>query len=244
MTIEAVTFDFHNTIAICDDWFQLEIRELVPELLRWHQHQTGRDNPIASAEDALKTYRILRQDIMEHGRERDAIDCAMYVLKALDVYVPETVVREGVEALMRQTLPGSHPVTGVVDAIRTLSARGVRLGVISNAVYHPFLEWSLTKFGVLDCFDVVVTSASAGYYKSRPELYRGTLERLGTQAECSVHIGDSCRFDVLGARAAGMRTVHYAPGEFDRVCDEADLQLASLVGLADTLFDHFGGEPT
>jgi hypothetical protein len=41
-----------------------------------------------------------------------------------------------------------------------------------------------------------------------------------------------------------MRTVHYAPGEFDRVCDEADLQLESLVGLADTLFDHFGGEPT
>ena len=34
MAIRAVTLDFHNTIARCERWFALEVRELVPEILR------------------------------------------------------------------------------------------------------------------------------------------------------------------------------------------------------------------
>ncbi len=33
MPIRAVTIDFHNTLAWCDRWFALEVRELVPEVL-------------------------------------------------------------------------------------------------------------------------------------------------------------------------------------------------------------------
>jgi putative hydrolase of the HAD superfamily len=165
----------------------------------------------------------------------------MHVLQALNVDIPNSVVREGVDDLMRATLAGSQPVDGVINAVRALSESGVRLGVISNAVYHPFLEWSLAKFGILDCFDVVVTSASAGYYKTRPELYLGTLDRLDAIPERSIHIGDSCRFDVQGARNAGMHAVLYSPELSDVRCVEADIEVSTLVGIVPLLFDHFGG---
>jgi FMN hydrolase / 5-amino-6-(5-phospho-D-ribitylamino)uracil phosphatase len=54
---------------------------------------------------------------------------------------------------------------------------------------------------------VVITSASAGFYKSRAELYVHAAELLGATPERMVHVGDSFRFDVAGARRAGMRTV-------------------------------------
>ena len=81
------------------------------------------------------------------------------------------------------------------------------MGIVSSAVYHPFLEWTLEAFGIRDAFHVVITSASAGFYKSRAELYVHAAELLGATPQRMVHVGDSFRFDVAGASRAGMGTV-------------------------------------
>ena len=39
----AVTLDFHNTLAQCESWFELEVRGLLPRFLEWHAGETGRD---------------------------------------------------------------------------------------------------------------------------------------------------------------------------------------------------------
>lgn len=237
LTIDTVTFDFHNTLAWCDDWFQLEIRTLVPALLRWHGGVAHDDSSTADA--AVELYRALRLEIIHHGHERDAVSCAMHVLDQLGIEIERDVVERGVADVMRDALGTSQPVPGVVDAVRQLADRGLRLGVISNAVYHPFLEWSLEKFEIADLFDVVVTSASAGYYKTRPELYHDTLARLGSNPTRTVHIGDSYRFDVLGARAAGMKTVWFDTGHEEGAGDAADLRVMTLDGLAARVLESF-----
>src|SRR5262249_61886466 len=101
---------------------------------------------------------------------------------------------------------------------------------VASAVYHPFLEWTLERFGIRDAFAVVTTSASAGYYKSRPEIYLQTLQRLEVDPARSVHVGDSWRFDVVGARRAGMRTVLIAAEHDPAAWEEftPDLVVASL----------------
>ena len=108
---------------------------------------------------------------------------------------------------MRGALDEAMPMVGAVETVKALASVGVRLGIVSSAVYHPFLEWTLERFEIRDAFTVVTTSASAGYYKSRPEIYWETLRELRATAINSVHIGDSVRFDVGGAQRAGMRTV-------------------------------------
>lgn len=237
LAIDTVTFDFHNTLASCDEWFQLEIRTLVPALLRWRGDGGDVDHTMAAT--AVELYRALRLEIIHHGNERDAVSCAMDVLAKLGIDIDRPTVERGVADLMRDALATAEPVAGAVEAVRQLAGTGLRLGIISNAVYHPFLEWSLAKFGISDQFDVVVTSASAGYYKSRPELYHFTLERLGSDPERTVHIGDSYRFDVLGARAAGMHTVWYDTGHHEGAGEDADLRVTTLEGLAPTLLDRF-----
>ena len=207
MNGQAITFDFHNTLATCPEWFELEVRRLPSGFLRWWADSRGPRFVNALAEEADFRYRDLRRDIIEHGNELTAEACLATVFGAMSLTVPEADVAAGVEHLMRGALAEVSPIPGAIEAVIAIHAAGVPVGVVSSAVYHPFLEWTLDSFGVQDAIQVVITSASAGYYKSRPELYWHAAERLGVAPDRIVHVGDSLRFDVAGAGKAGMGTV-------------------------------------
>jgi HAD superfamily hydrolase (TIGR01509 family) len=177
---------------------------------------------------------------MEHGEEQDAYDCTLQVLAQLGRSVDSAIVRSGVDDVMRTALEGSMPVPGVVQAVRDLCANDVALAVVSSAVHHDFLEWSLEKFSILSCFEHVVTSASCGFYKSRTEIYEHTLQRLNVSPSDAVHVGDSYRYDVETATRAGMRTVWYAREHRDGDGNGAGLTVTDLTGLSPLILDHFG----
>ena len=243
MTLRAVTLDFHNTIARCDRWFELEVRELVPEVLRLlaERGEVGANGE--HSERARAAYRALRQEIVASGEERDALDCALATLTAVEVALPESAVAAAIEDLMREALVEAEPMPGVVEAVRALRARGLRLGVVSSAVHHPFLDWTLARFGLGDAFTTIITSASSGFYKSRPEIYQVALRDLGVAATETIHVGDSYRFDVQGARRAGLRTVWYAPTDvaLAQPDNEADATIADLATLP-TVIATLAGE--
>ena len=229
----AVTFDFHDTLARCDAWFELEVRRLASSFLRWQAGRTGeRHEPavLAAADDA---YRRLRESIVADGRELPAEVCVARVLAELALPVDAATIACGIEALMRETAAEARPVTGALETVQAPRTAEVRLGIISSAVYPPFLEWTLERFALSDAFADVTTSAGAGFYKSRPELFRQALAALGARPECSVHVGDSYRFDVAGAQRAGMKTVWLRPvaARFPDG-DPPDLTIDSLDGAA------------
>ncbi|MDQ3549535.1 MAG: HAD family hydrolase [Chloroflexota bacterium] len=242
MPLKAVTFDFHNTIAECDDWFQLEVRDLVPRFLDWLAEHDGSTVTGEELDAAVLHYRALRVEIMEHGVERDAYDCTHDVLGLLGRSVDPAIVRRGVDEVMRAALPGSTPVSGVVATVRDLCANGIELAVVSSAVHHDFLDWSLAKFGIQDCFSHVVTSASCGFYKSRTEIYEHVLKRLNLSAAATVHVGDSHRYDVETATRAGMQTVWFSREYREGEPTAADLTVTSLEGLSALILDHFGAD--
>lgn len=227
-----VTFDFHDTIARCDRWFQMEIRELVPSFLVWHSGRTGQSTPDPELlQTGREAYAALRARISRTGIEQDAVSCLATVLPGLGFTVPNADIRHGVDVLMAATFDDDVvPLPGVIETVDYLSRSGVRLGVISSAVYSPFLHWTLDRFGIACHFALVLTSADVGYYKSHPGIYLRAAERLGVAPEDIVHVGDSFRFDVEGARPAGYRTV-WVQG--DRPLPDgqpANLTLPDLVG--------------
>ena len=234
MNRQAITFDFHNTLATCPEWFELEVRHLPSSFLRWWSDRDGRRLAPDVLDEADARYRQLRHEIMEHGNELTAEACLENVFAAMRLHVSEDDVRSGVADLMRGALAGAVPIPGAVATVRGIHEAGVPIGIVSSAVFHPFLEWTLESFGIRDAFDVVITSASAGFYKSRAELYVHAAELLGATPEQMVHVGDSLRFDVGGARRAGMGTV-WLRG--DRIESEdpsirPDLVLTTLVEAA------------
>jgi HAD superfamily hydrolase (TIGR01509 family) len=235
----AVTLDFHDTLARCDSWFELEVRGLLPRFLEWHALDVGAPLASETREQAAKVYREIRKAVIESGYELTAAACVATGLERLGLHATEAQIDRGVEQLMRGTLYDLSPIPGALDLIAGLRQAGVRLGIVSSAVYHPFLGWALEAFGVADDFVSVVTSASAGFYKSRIEIYANALAQLEVEPARAVHVGDSWRWDAGTAKHAGMKTVwlNAKNAEADIV---PDLEIRTLQGAAPAILGLLG----
>ena len=237
-----VTFDFHNTLAVCDPWFSLEIRDLPVDVLR----DLAPDALDCADPEALRaSYRALRQDVIASGREVDALTSVERVLAAHGVALAREQVARSIDRLMREALEHAAPVPGAVETVRAVAADGHAVGVVSSAVYHPFLEWTLDAFGLRDALAFVITSVSSGIYKSDPAIYRQAMTTAGASPERSLHVGDSLRWDVATARQAGMRTIWFANGHADVFAREGegplpDLTIHSMVGAAPLILERLG----
>jgi FMN phosphatase YigB (HAD superfamily) len=207
MSDQAITFDFHNTLATCPQWFELEVRRLPSTFLKIWSDKDGQAITPEQLSAADQSYRQLRAEIIDHGNELTAADCLEKVLASVELPVPRSEIEAGIESIMLGVLDEAAPIEGAVETVRAVHEAGIPVGVVSSAVYHPFLEWTLEKFGISDAIQVIVTSASAGFYKSRPEIYWHAAELIGAAPKQMVHVGDSLRFDVGGAARAGFGTV-------------------------------------
>jgi len=239
MNTAAITFDFHNTLADCPEWFELEVRHLPSAFLTWLAAQDGPSYSDAVLVDADDRYRSLRREIMDHGNELTAEQSLRVIFDAMTIPADDALIQDGVAVLMRDAAEKAVPIPGAVETVQAIADAGIRLGVVSSAVYHPFLEWTLEEFGIKDAFASIVTSASAGYYKSRPEIYLYAADMLTAVPRQMVHVGDSLRFDVGGASRVGMGTVWLqTPGKSGDGSDYVpDLTVSTLVNSASGILD-------
>src|SRR5437763_3184337 len=111
---------------------------------------------------------------------------------------------------------------GVKDGLRALAALGLPMGVVSNS--DGSVEGDLRSQGI--CYapqaagpdaegvpmGVIVDSAVVGVAKPDPRIFGFALDALNVPASGTVlHVGDSLRYDVAGALAAGLQPVHMDP---------------------------------
>lgn len=231
-----ITFDFHNTLAHCDTWFELEVFTLASEV--------ARDLRFDIAPEPLNaTYRTLRQRVLETGTELSAVEGATLTLAEHDLRPTEDAIVASVSRLMRAAASDLHAVPGAVETVRYLHAEGYSLGVVSSAAHHEFLEWALAEFGILDFFGFILTSASVGIYKSRPALYEHAMSIARADPATSLHIGDSMKWDVETASIAGMHTAWLVSIQRHPSSARPDLTFTSLVGAGPTIHSYMCGLP-
>lgn len=235
---EAITFDFHNTLIECDEWFDIEVHTLVSDVLRYWHDLGEIEVPAQVIANADAEYRKLRQAIHSHGHELPADRAVRAILDRIGYSLPWDAIDIALDSIMRGAFQFARPVEGAPETVASLARDGFRLGIVSIAVHHDFLIWSLERFGMIDLFDRITTSASCGFYKSRPEIYWSALADLGADPKKSLHIGDSLRFDVGGANRAGMRAAWYQrPAATDVPTAELapDLIVSTMAGAAPAL---------
>jgi putative hydrolase of the HAD superfamily len=92
----------------------------------------------------------------------------------------------------------------LLDALRE---RGLRLGLVSNAVDPPWLlHRDLEELGVAERLDVAVFSSEVGVRKPHPAIFERALGGLGVEPGQALFVGDRLENDVAGAAAVGMHT--------------------------------------
>ena len=184
----AITFDFHNTLIQCDPWFDLEVSGLPAGVARALDDAHDLNSRVDEA-TLVSTYRALRSEIIAHGNELNAIEGVVETFRRVNVDLCAGDVEAIIDSLFRPLVPVSVVAEGVLETLEHLRSRDVQIGVVSSAVHHDFLEWTLEHHGLRSHFDVVVTSASCGYYKSRPEIFLAACESLGSSPDQSTTPG-------------------------------------------------------
>jgi putative hydrolase of the HAD superfamily len=91
--------------------------------------------------------------------------------------------------------------------LRERHADGLRLAMCTNNVREWEPRWR-PMLPVDELFEVVIDSAFVGARKPEPRIYEIVLERLGVRGEECVFL-DDFEVNCEGARAAGMRAVHF-----------------------------------
>jgi putative hydrolase of the HAD superfamily len=91
--------------------------------------------------------------------------------------------------------------------LETLRERGLKLGLVSNAIDPPdLLHRDLAELGVAERLDVAVFSSEVGRRKPDPLIFERALERLGVAPPQALMVGDRVATDIAGAKALGMKT--------------------------------------
>ncbi len=240
MAIEAVTFDFWNTLVreqpdawdrrsrawsamLAEEGHEVSDEELAAAMeVGWSAHQRHWiDNTPFGAADAVEImFDVLGVD---HGGELSERFVAVITDPPMDAY------------------PRLNP--GVLDVLEALSEAGVRIGIICDVGLTPstVLRRFLEIQGALDAFDHWSFSDEVGVFKPDAKIFRHALEGLGGVAsDRAVHVGDLRRTDVFGAQSMGMIAVRYTgvyddPGMPDSPVIEGDHVLADHTDLLEII---------
>ncbi len=120
------------------------------------------------------------------------------------------------------------PYPGVVDCLKTLQAKGVKMAVCTNKPLAPALT-ILEGLGLAEYFDIVVGGDTYAHNKPHPEPLLGCVSQLDVNFNDCVYVGDS-ETDALTAANTKMTFALFSGGY--RNTPTQDMA-------KDFLFDHF-----
>ena len=205
--IQAVTFDFWNTIARVPSGAMSEAR---------------RRAVVAACEECgveVEAERLARslEEVGQHWENSWGAGEHLHPREGAEMLVRALGVEGAGEELVAEAFLGAGKEAelelspGIGQTLEELAGRGVRLGIVCDVGFTrgELLRGLLAEEGLLDHFSGWAFSDEVGHYKPSPQIFEAALAALDAEPGEAMHVGDLRRTDVAGAAALGMRTVRY-----------------------------------
>ncbi|HEY2480318.1 MAG TPA: HAD family hydrolase [Solirubrobacterales bacterium] len=208
MTIEAVTFDFWNTIAVAPAAGAMREARLAAVLAACESCGLELDSEqvAAGVAEVIRS----RERSWEEGRHVSPDEGAATLVESLAV---EAVEAEAIGAAFLDAGRRAELVLApeIGASLERLRDDGLVLGIVCDAGFTggAMLRELLDRAGLLGHFSGWAFSDEVGAYKPAPEIFETALGQLGHEPAAAAHVGDLRRTDVAGSRALGMRSVRY-----------------------------------
>ena len=233
MQIEALTFDFWNTLYKIPEEKERSFRRLNEMQAlsgSFGQHRQADAIMRAIKETWEYTYWLQRRegyDIGPHGQVEQ-------IVKRLEMTIDDAQFEEFYQMFIGYLLICPPEMNDGVREVLPVLAERYRLAVICNTRLHT-RHASAGNHGKRRnrrFFQEKVFSDEVRWAKPNPLIFEHTLLLLGTAADAAAHIGDDPTTDLKGARAAGMTAVWLAPQAEDGQAD-CDYHIRHLRELLD-----------
>jgi FMN phosphatase YigB (HAD superfamily) len=205
--IEAVTFDFWNTIAHEPPGTMNEARR---RAVAAACEEGGAEVEAERLLAGLAEVGRAQQRSWSEGKHFAPREAAAMLVRSLGVEgAAEELVAEAF--LMAGRGAELNLAPGIGECLAALDERGVRLGIVCDAGFTggALLREFLDRAGLLGRFSGWAFSDEVGHYKPSPQIFEAALGALGAEPEAAMHVGDLRRTDIAGAAAVGMRTARY-----------------------------------
>lgn len=236
--IEAVTFDFWNTIATVPPGAMNEARMRgIRAACEGHGVEVEAELLVAALEEASSSW----ERSWAAGRHLHPQEAVETLVRSLGVEgaAREMVAEAFLGAGREVELEFAPAIRGCLEA---LDARGIRMGIVCDVGFSggELLRELLAEEELLGYFGGWGFSDEVGHYKPAPQIFEAALRRLEAQPGEALHVGDLRRTDVAGAAALGMKTVRYRgmnPEGDSEAGPEADRVIDSHTELLDAIAD-------
>ena len=211
--IRAITFDLWNTLLVEKSYIERRL-SILSEALK----AEGQNIPLDALESAYSTAQRRHNELWskEH-RHYPLAERLDNILKDASVSLSSELKMGVIDKFESAVLNDQPPLTHcAAETVIKLSKR-FRLGVISDTgvTSGSKIRELLDRKGILGFFTVAVFSDETGVCKPRWEAFDAALRGLGVQPGEALHVGDSLRTDVAGAKASGMKGVWLSVREPD-----------------------------
>jgi HAD superfamily hydrolase (TIGR01509 family) len=234
-SLRAVAFDYGDTLgdlAIAEQ----RLLETYVDIRRMLEEQAHRDIPEAPDLIQSITVWVIGQVNASYARheleELDVLALFEQALSALGLEVPREMVQQIHELEYRAIVSVRTVPPENLETLAALRARGLKLGLVSNAHFLPALMLEdFERLGLAQYMDAIVTSSQLGVRKPHPAIFERVLAELGVSPGEALFVGDKVREDVQGPKALGMRAVlthQFRQEDFDGPGSTPDLVIGSL----------------
>ena len=161
-------------------------------------------HPLLSA-----AFRQLRHDVREFGGVED-LHLAQVSLCAGYLRIPAEKAQELLETHIYGTfmdmLSQAEPYPEAGSLLASLKNAGLKLGVISD---YPVGK-KLSSLGFDQYWDVAISADELGHLKPEPDAFLSAAEELKISPEQIIYVGNEYKYDIIGAKKAGMKAAHLA----------------------------------
>ena len=137
------------------------------------------------------------------GSEMEIIDRIAAIMPFEVSDIQKQKVLEARRERMRTAL--QNVSADIIDALKILKRKEVKIGLISNADMIDCRYWKESR--LCSFFDDAVFSCEVGLLKPDRHIYELAMRRLGVLPDVCMFVGDGGSEELYGARSAGMKTV-------------------------------------
>jgi len=213
--MNAVIFDFYNTLFDFNDGQRLQKHDDMAKLLREEGYNlTGEE--------------FLEKRINSNARARyftgkiDMSEMVRELIEEMKMPLKEETLNK-LEKMYREYEFGdtTYPMPGVPEALEDLEG-DYMLGIVSNGVKDVEMYY-LDKYNLSKYFpeEYVVVSSEVGIKKPDELIFEELLDRMDLQPRDTAYVGDELDHDVIPAKNCGMKTIHYTNNSSKKLLADA-----------------------
>ncbi|MGD8741984.1 MAG: HAD family hydrolase [Granulosicoccaceae bacterium] len=136
-------------------------------------------------------------------RPTDHREVVRKMAHSLNPAIPVDLIRQAAdERKARFDYTLRHVDPQVIEVLRALRDRGLKLALVSNASTGEVDSWPVSPLAAL--FDAAVFSCKCGHAKPDALIYEHALQQLGSEAGRTLFVGDGGSNEHAGAAQAGL----------------------------------------